>query len=129
LKTGEPVDIFALLENSEPPIILPRVHVKVHAEAGTLANRALHERHRLALKLSQATDAEIRASHAISEEAQRALVEGDGARFLRLRAEILVGVVAQFLAARAEFGADDGPPVDALEIGDPDHEGIGAPGD
>jgi hypothetical protein len=119
LETGEPIDVSALLEkNKQVPVILPRVRVKEHEIAGTLANRALHDRHRLSEKLSQATNLEILASHAVTEEAHLALIEGDVERFLSLRAEALKGVVARFLTANAEFGADDGPPIDSLTIED-----------
>lgn len=120
LQTGQFVDIFALLENSQPPVILPRVRVDEHKLAGTIANRALHDHHRFARNLSQTTDTEILASHAVSEEARSALCASDSARFLHLRAGMLEGVVAQFLEARAEFGADDGPPTDSLVIEDPE---------
>lgn len=119
LPTREPVDIAALLEKSEhAPIIVPRVSVKDHKVAGTIANRALHDRHRLAQKLGQTTDDELLASHAVSRDAQRALQTGDAVGFLRLREKTIEGVVAEFLTAQAELGADDGPPIDALTIED-----------
>jgi len=127
LETGEPVDLPAIAEASQRgeltqlPIILVRdLPANEYNLAGTLANRALHERHRLAQKLREATDPDILASHAVSPEAHEALVAGDGPRFLRLRAETLEGVVAHFLRSRAELGADDGPPPDALAIEDPE---------
>jgi hypothetical protein len=141
-KTGVLVDLFALLEEHVAiPLVCPTVRVAEHPLAGTLANRALSpartrggrghrvERslgrgtHRprgpgLESTLGQASDPEILASHAISPEARAALVEGNGARFLEVRAKLLEEIVSRFLAARAEFDADDGPPVDALTIED-----------
>lgn len=141
-KTGVLVDLFALLEDHAlVPLVCPTVRVAEHPLASTLANRALSPTgthrgrgHRVTRPLDrgtdrphgpglesifgQASDPEILASHAISPEAHAALVEGNRPRFLDVRARLLKEIVGRFLAARAEFDADDAPPVDALIIED-----------
>jgi hypothetical protein len=123
-ETGELVDLFALFEGNAPlPLVLPDVRVAEHPVAGTLANRVFYgsgarrgRGRRISRRLGRTNDPEVLASHAVSLEARAALLDGDSPRFLELRAATLKGIVARFLAARAEFGADDGPPVEALLV-------------
>jgi hypothetical protein len=141
-QNGEPVDLFGLLQSPAVlPLVFPAVRVTEHRLAGTVANRALfrpamlnarsHLLERTGRKIGmrqrgaglnsallQASAPEILASHAISAEARIALVEGNGPRFLEIRAKLLEEIIGRFLAARAEFEADDSPPVDALTIED-----------
>lgn len=60
----------------------------------------------------------VLASHAIDELAAQALRDGDIERFLLRRGELIVDLVARFLASHVEHGAPVRPPLSELVIPD-----------
>jgi len=88
------------------------------------ANRILHPSHPGGIRrlLTSVNDASLLASHGISETARQALADGDGAAFLRLRAEWLRPRVQGFFDRRAGWREPDRPSIAALVIDDEDEE-------
>jgi hypothetical protein len=84
-----------------------------------LANRVLHPRipsPEIVKAISNSTDERVLASHAISQQAQRALRDRDVARFLALREQTLRDVVDRYFRRQAEWGADDSPSLESMIV-------------
>ncbi len=84
----------------------------------TMAGRLVHppiSKLRVALAHSEAV---VRESHGVSTSAFQALVEGDDARFLEIRARDLEPATLRFLRSRAKWDESDRPPLRALRVSD-----------
>ncbi|MCU0812480.1 MAG: hypothetical protein MUE59_15890, partial [Thiobacillaceae bacterium] len=84
------------------------------------ANRILHPPQPGGMRrlLTGTTDAGLLASHGISDAARQALADGDGAAFLKQRAEWLRPHVQSFFDRRAGWDEPDRPSIASLIIDD-----------
>lgn len=86
----------------------------------TIAGRIVHPRMpKLAAMLVRA-EPSVRASHAVSDQARAALVNGDDDDFLALRRSDIERLVVSFLRARAKWEANDRPALSSLRVTDED---------
>ena len=100
--------------------ILPRRPGGNDEALQSAANRLLHPPQPGGMRrlLAGTTDPALLASHGISEAARERLVDGDGAAFLKLRAEWLRPRVQGFFDRRAGWGEPDRPSIASLIIDD-----------
>lgn len=117
LADGQLVDVGALLDDDGPGALLELVT----PAKPQLAGRILHPSVEAADLVSLLRDApaEARASHAVSCEAVAALLAGDQATFLKVRATNLEERLKEQRRRLAEPDADDHPPLAALAVPDP----------
>jgi hypothetical protein len=116
LETGELLDVAAVV-SSEPSAATKKL-VQTDADiGGTLANRIFHPYAAPSLlrRWLLEADADTLESHGIRDRAHRAIATSQDDAFLRLRERRLVRHLASFFRARAEYGADDSPPVSSVE--------------
>lgn len=109
LLTGETLEVGKLCERPDGPSVRLSSNNELPEEEG-LANRLLHppiESGSLRRRLALCEDAGVLRSLGISREAHHALRHESFAIFLRRREEDLAGYVAQFLDAKAQWGAAD----------------------
>jgi hypothetical protein len=121
LFTGEPLDLPELLsvESEERVTTILRGKLAGDERGRGLANRVLHPRipsPEIVKAISNSTDERVLASHAISQQAQRALRDRDVARFLALREQTLRDVVDRYFRRQAEWGADDSPSLESMIV-------------
>jgi hypothetical protein len=113
-----------------PPVIFARSDRR-----DSLANRLLHppvmglrgrtvgvnaDSPALRNAIIECQDPDILESHAIGDDAHKALRADDFQRFFRYRERSLRAIVDQFVASRARWNESDRPPLKALVIGDED---------
>lgn len=117
LETGELLDVPAVL-SADPSSPAKKLIQNGGGElTTTLANRLIHppttptNLRRWVLE----ADDETLESHCIGAGAQKKLAAGSDDEFLRLRERRLLKHLASFFKARAEYGADDSPPLETLE--------------
>ncbi len=117
LETGAPVRAGTSGEE-----IAPLIHtICPHLTAvGNLANCMLHPSVRMGLAraLAACDDRAILASHAVPDDARRALALGDEPTFLRLRSAAVQEVLQRFTSRRAQWDEHDRPPIEAMIVGD-----------
>lgn len=123
LKTGKPVVLDKVLSVKEgqadriPAVVAQTSGLR--GEVGGLANRLLVpwlSPKPLRAAIAGVAHGPILTSHAISEEAHRALNESRLAAFLSLRKDALERVVATFFSRQAEWGADDTPSLASMIV-------------
>jgi hypothetical protein len=113
-----PLDVSQMLTDLGSHFIQTLTSKRVHYR-GTLANRVLHPKQSdllgaLKERARRAADDPALLSHAIGPAAGAALLEGDIAGFLELRARTIERVVADRVDTHAEWGADDTASLRAL---------------
>jgi len=98
----------------------PEAIAVVHPGEGvnTIAGRLVHPSIPKLMTALARADAGIRATHAVSNEAHAALLDGDVEAFLRARAQDVHGVVVSFLRSRARWEENDRPPLRSLRVAD-----------
>lgn len=80
----------------------------------SIANRIIHAGEIIEFMIVNCRNAERLASHAISKSAQDALLEGDTATFLSLRAETIANAVERFCSKMAAWEQNDRPSINHL---------------
>ena len=85
---------------------------------GTVAGRLIHPPLPKLRSALVRADAALRATHAVSDRAHAALLDGDLEAFLKEREASVKTVVQSFLRLRAKWGDNDRPPLDALLVSD-----------
>lgn len=115
LRTGATLDVDALLDDE---ITVPVI--KGEGLAATIASRLVHPSiPKVRVALAKA-DLAVRRSHAMGAKAHKALIEGDDAGFLELRAADVRELSLSLLRARAKWDDNDRPPLTALRVEDED---------
>jgi hypothetical protein len=116
LTTGELVDVGALLDDDGPGALLELVAPATPQLAGRMLHPAVEASD--LVPLMQSASAETRASHAVSDDAAAALLAGQDADFLRMRAAGLNELLTEQRRRLAEPDADDHPALAALAVPD-----------
>lgn len=114
LRTGEPVDVAALLDRDD---VAP---LQVIAQAPGLVDRLLHpplDDDEVPAVLAR-DDTDGLRSHALPPAARDALLRGDEQEFSAIRQPVLSKALGERRAALAEIDAIDRPAIDALALDD-----------
>jgi hypothetical protein len=106
----------------ESVVLPPLVVVDRGNHRNSLANRLLHAPIKGGLRraIIEAQDLDVLASHAISEDAQRFLRDGQIDQFIRQREMWLRKTVEGFVEVRARWEESDRPPLTSLMVPDED---------
>lgn len=120
LRTGEPLDVTALVVSSKSKALRPIVPVaRATRLADTIVNRVIQpEAQRDVRALLTNAAPEWAASHAVSNEAQGLLRRQEYEAFLLARFESLETIVRAFFESRARWHEPSRPSIDSLIVED-----------